>query len=99
MQKQPKDAFPSDTRKNLKDCMAITLRSGRELEEMRVEKKDTEEEKYAEIEEEFKQHSSEPIEEEKTIKMQPKQQVEKENLGKKEEVKAYNPQVPFPHRL
>ena len=25
--------------------------------------------------------------------------MEKENLGKKEEVKAYNPQVPFPQRL
>ena len=38
--------------------MAVTLRSGRELEERRVEKKDTEEEKYEEIGEEFKQHNS-----------------------------------------
>ena len=36
--------------------MAITLRSGRELEERRVEKKDTEEKKHAKIEEEFKHH-------------------------------------------
>ena len=43
MQNQPKDAFPSDTRKNLKDCMVVTLRSGRELEGGRVEKKDTKE--------------------------------------------------------
>ena len=78
--------------------MAITLRSGRELEEKRVEKKDTKEEKYGNIGEEFKQHNSKTTEEEKTIKMQPEQQVEKENLGKKEEVKAYNPQVPFPQR-
>ena len=47
MQNQSKESFPSDTRKNPKDCMAVTLRSGRELEEKRVEKKDTEEEKYA----------------------------------------------------
>ena len=53
MQNQPKDAFPSDTRKNPKDCMAITLRSGRELEEMRVEKKENEEKKQAEIGEEI----------------------------------------------
>ena len=79
--------------------MTVTLRSGRELEEKRVEKKDTDEEKYAETGEEFKKHSSETTEEEKTVKMQLKQQVEKENLGKKEEVKAYNPQVPFPQRL
>ena len=31
MQNQSKDSFPSDTKKNLKDCMAITLRSGKEL--------------------------------------------------------------------
>ena len=54
MQNQSKDTFPSDTRKDLRDCMAVTLRSGRELEERRVEKKDTEEENYAEIGEEFK---------------------------------------------
>ena len=32
MQNQSKDAFPSDTKKNPKDCMVVTLRSGRELE-------------------------------------------------------------------
>ena len=57
MQNQSKDSFPSDIRKNPKDCMVVTLRSGRELEEKIVEK-DTEEEKYAEIGEEFKQHIS-----------------------------------------
>ena len=35
MQKEPKDSFPSDTRKNPKDCMPIILRSGRELDERR----------------------------------------------------------------
>ena len=32
MQNQSKDAFPSDTKKNLKDCMVVTLKSGRKLE-------------------------------------------------------------------
>ena len=45
VQKELKDSFPSDTRKNPKDCMAIILRSGKELDEMRGEKRDTEEEK------------------------------------------------------
>ena len=99
MQNQSKDSFPSDTKKDLRDCMAVTLRSGRELEEIRVEKKDIDKENYAEIGEEFKQYSSETTEEEKPAKMQPGQQIEKENLGKKEEVKAYEPQVPFPQRL
>ena len=33
IQNQSKDAFPSDTKKNPKDCMTITLRSGREMKE------------------------------------------------------------------
>ena len=69
MQNQSKDAFPSDTRKNLKDCMAVTLRSGRELKERRNEKKEIEEEKHVEIGEELKQHGSEVAEEDRTTKM------------------------------
>ena len=38
VQKEPKDSFPSDTRKNLKDYMAVILRSGRALDERRVER-------------------------------------------------------------
>ena len=30
-QNQSRDSFPSDTKKNPKDCMEITLRSGKEL--------------------------------------------------------------------
>ena len=30
MQNRSKDSFPSDTSKNSKDCMAVTLRSGKE---------------------------------------------------------------------
>ena len=93
VQKEPKDSFPSDTRENPKDCMAVILRSDRELDERRVEKRDTEEEKQAEIGEELKHHSSETIEKEKTEEMQLKQH------GMKEEIKAYNPPVPFPQRL
>ena len=51
IQNQSKDAFPSDTKKNPKDYMAVTLRSGRELEERRNGRKKTEEEKHTEIEE------------------------------------------------
>ena len=39
--------------------MAVTLRSGIELEERRVKKKDNEEKKHADIGKEFKHHSSE----------------------------------------
>ena len=91
MQNQSKDSFPSDTRKNLRDCMAIALRSGRELEERRKEKKDTEEEQYADIGEHFKQNSPKTTKEEEAAKMQPEKNVEKENPGKEEEVKAYEP--------
>ena len=32
LQNQIKDAFPSDMKKNPKDCMAVQLRNGKELE-------------------------------------------------------------------
>ena len=35
---QIKDAFPSDTKKNPKDCMAVQLRSGKELEKEKSKK-------------------------------------------------------------
>ena len=76
--------------------MVVALRSGRELEERRKENKDIEEEQYADIGEHFKQHSPKTIEEEEVVKMQPEKNVEKENPREKEEVKAYEPQVPFP---
>ena len=73
MQKEPKDSFPTDTRKNPKDYMAVILRSGIELDERRGEKKDIEEEKQAEIGEELKQHNSRTTEKKKTREMQPNQ--------------------------
>ena len=49
MQNQSKDAFPSDTKKNPKDCMVVTLRSGRELESIKQdEQKKTEKEETGE---------------------------------------------------
>ena len=59
--------------KEPKDCMAVNLRSGRELDERRVERKNTEEEKQAKIGEEHEQNSSEAIEKEKSIELHPKQ--------------------------
>ena len=56
IQNQSKDVFPSDTKKNPKDCMVVTLRSGKELEERRNEKKKTEDEKHIEIGGELKQY-------------------------------------------
>ena len=73
MQKEPKDLFPSDSKKNPKDCMAVILRSGIELDKRRVEERDAEEHKQAKIGEELEQHNSETTEKEKTTEMQPKQ--------------------------
>ena len=71
VQNQSNDAFPSDTRKNPKDCMVVTLRSGREKEGKKEEDKKIEEEKE-EIGEELKQYSSEVAEEERSEQMQQK---------------------------
>ena len=52
-QNQSKDSFLSDTKKNPKDCMEITLRSDRELQRRKDnEKIMTEKEKQAKTEEE-----------------------------------------------
>ena len=43
MQNRSRESFPSDTKKNPKDCMAVTLRSRKELKSNReAEKKQTE---------------------------------------------------------
>ena len=54
MQNKSKDVFASDTKKNPKDCMAVTLRNGKGLKERRNGKKKTEEEKNTKIGEETK---------------------------------------------
>ena len=40
LQKETKNAFLSDTQKNPKDCMAVQLRSGREMSSSRAENKE-----------------------------------------------------------
>ena len=69
MQSQSKDAFPRDTKKNPKDCMVVTLRSGRNIEGRKERENETEEEKE-EIGGELKQYNLEVAEEERTTKMQ-----------------------------
>ena len=62
MQNQSKDAFLSDTKKNPKDCMEVTLRS--RIENIKEdENRKTEKEKQEEIEEEIKLGSLEKTEE------------------------------------
>ena len=100
MQNQSKDVFPSDTKKNPKDCMAMTIRNSRELESRKEnEKNKTEKEKNAETREETKQGSSKLVEDTEKEEEQTKQQIEKEKLKKKEEVQASMPTIPFPQRL
>ena len=88
MPNQSKGTFPSDTQKNPKDCMAIQLRSGKDLssnkrtgrkEETEAEKEETEKER----------EKSTQIEQPKGSNYQ----------KKKEGVPAYTPSVPFPQRL
>ena len=51
LQSQKKDAFLSDTKKNPKDCMAVQLRSGKELEKMKEKNDSSKEEESLEKEE------------------------------------------------
>ena len=64
LQKEIKNAFPSDTQKNPKDCMAVQLRSGREIISSRVEKKEkTDQKEEKEIGGEDRRSNSEQTEE------------------------------------
>ena len=87
MKNQSKDSFPSDTKKNPKECMEITLRSGRELQRRKEDEKIMiEKEKQAKTEEETKMDSSEMTEDRRKLKVQQEQPVEEGDLRKKEEV-------------
>ena len=88
MPNQNKGTFPSDTQKNPKDCMAIQLRSGKDLSSNR--KTERKEETEAEKEEtEKKEEKNNQIEQMKGSSDQ----------KKKEGVPAYAHAVPFPRRL
>ena len=100
MQNQSRDSFPSDTKKNPKDCMAVTLRSGRELEKRKEdENMMTKKDKQTETGKETKLDSSEMTEEKRKAEVQTKLHIEKGNLKKKEEEQAYMPSILFPQRL
>ena len=88
MPNQSNGTFPSDTQKNPKDCMAIQLRSGKDLssnkrterkEETEVEKEETEKEGEKNNQIEHPEGSN--------------------DQKKKEGVPAYTPLVSFPQRL
>ena len=100
MQNQSKDAFPSDTKKNHKDCMVVTLRSGIKIESRKEEeKKKTEKEDKEETGKETRLSSLELTEEALKEEVQTEQQVEQGELKKKEEKQAHMHVVPFPQRL
>ena len=86
LQNQMKDAFPSDTKKNPKDCMAVQLRSGKELEKEKSEKDEGNKG-------EGSLRNAETLEKKRKLEKQ-----QDEEMSKK---KAQNsmPAVPFPQRL
>ena len=85
---QSKGIFPSDTQKNPKECMAIQLKSGKDLSSnKRTERKEETEAEKEETEKEGEKNNQ--IE-------QPKGS---NNQKKKEGVPAYTPSVPFPQRI
>ena len=98
-QNHTKDAFPSDTQKNPRDCMAVQLRSGKELSSSRAENKEkTEQEEEKETGRESIKSSSE-LTTKTENKVQTKQPGKKCEQKQKEKVQAYTPAVPFPQRL
>ena len=99
MPNQNKGAFRSDTQKNPKDCMAVQLRSGKEVSSSsKKEKKEkTDGEEEATGREEEKNMSEKTIDaEKKKLTEQPEKSC---GLKQKEKVQANTPVVPFPQRF
>ena len=97
MHNQSRDTFPSDTKKSPKDCMAITLRSGKEFQEREEIEKKKNEAKTEKVDQnsmgcEKKQNITGLSNKNDLIK-------EQDDVAKKEEVRVYQPLVPFPQRL
>ena len=80
-----KYAFPSDTKKNPKDCMAVQLRSGKDLKEKKEKDESNQGEEGPEI--------AETLEGKRK-----KEQLSKEE-GSKKKTQNNQPAVPFPQRL
>ena len=88
MPNQSKGTFPSDTQKNPRDCMAVQLRSGKEV--GNNSKKEKKEETDVEQEETGKEAKK---------KIQTEQLEGSSEQKQKERVPAYTPTLPFPQRL
>ena len=86
LQNQIKDVFPSDMKKNLKDCMAMQLRSGKELEKEKSEK-----------EEGNKGEGS--LENVESLEKERKKEQQQEEERSKKKAQNSMPAVPFPQRL
>ena len=96
MHNQSRESLRSDTKKNPKDCMEITLRSGRELENIEEEKKkQTKNQEKAKIGRDSKLNSSKITVESEKSEVQKEQQTREGKLKRKEEVIAYRPTIPF----
>ena len=85
LQNQMKDAFPSDTKKNSKDCMAMQLRSGKYLEEKKEKDESNQGEEGPEIDE--------------TLEGKRKKEHLSREEGSKKKTQNNQPTVPFPQRL
>ena len=79
------DVFPSDTKKNPKDCMAVQLRSGKDLEE-KIEKYES-------------NKGEEDPEIAETLERKRKKEQLSRKKGSKKKTQNNLPAVPFPQRL
>ena len=99
LHKETKNAFPSDTQKNSKDCMAVQLRSDREMSSNIAEKKEmTDQKNEKEIGKEDRMRNLEQTAEtEKQVQL--KQPGVTGEQKQKEKIQAYTSAIPLPQRL
>ena len=81
-----KDAFPSDMKKNPKDCMAVQLRSGKELEKEKSKKDEG-------------NKGERSLRNAETLEKKRKLEQQQEEERSKKKAQNSKPTVPFPQRL
>ena len=102
VQNQFRNSFPSDTKKNPKDSITVTLRSGKELysrNEAKIKQTKAEKEKTYQNSTISEKNLNRNGLSDTNEKMKEQSEVAKDEEVHKEEVRVYQPLAPFPQIL
>ena len=103
LKENPSRFFPSETKKNLKECIAVTLRSGKELDEPKKIKNARDQVEKSKIEAEKEkgkaENDQERVENNNKEKKQKHDEVVSRRITFLDNPPTYTPPLPFPERF